>query len=180
VSSPYRPAGFKTYYPPRSVFVAFVLRVVAIAALLPAALLVYLVISDQVTALSFWILLIGTIWILGVGAVLAFLIYQFFLRPRLIVSPYGLEYQHRRLHIRARWDSIDAIGDRKTARNGVIMEGLIIRELHAQIEVPSRPDPYLIEPTSFIPLALFSPNWRSTEMGRDLMRNAPHLFPREL
>src|SRR5688500_1035539 len=107
-------AGAHTFYPPRYYVVQFIVKVVAVSSLLPLVVLIYLALSDLITALSLLILLGGTAVYLIIAALLAFIIYTQFLRPRVTLSPAGIEYHHRRLHLRAPWELAEAIGDRRT------------------------------------------------------------------
>ena len=169
--------GAHTFYPPRSLVIRFMLKVLAVSSLLPLVVLIFLALNDLITALSLLILLGGVTVYLGVAAVLAFIVYTQFLRPRVTLSPAGIEYRHRRLHLRAPWDLADAIGDRRTVKNGPIVEGLILKDVTPQPEAAKHIDPYDIEPTRFIPLEIFSPNWRQLPLGQELMYYAPVLFP---
>jgi hypothetical protein len=172
-------AGAHTFYPPRYYVVQFIVKVLAVSSILPLIVLIYLALNDLITALSLLILLGGTAVYLVMAAILAFVIYTQFLRPRVTLSPAGIEYHHRRLHLRAPWELAEAIGDRRTAPKAPVLEGLILRDVTPQPEGAKQTDPYDIAPTRFIPLELFSPNWRQTQLGQELMYYAPVLFPLE-
>lgn len=172
-------ANEHTYYPPRRQIIVFVLKVLAVASIVPLLALVYLLLFGSVTALSLLILLGGTLFYLAVGAGLAFLLHTQFLRPRLTLSPRGVEYRHRTLNLFAPWDRVEAIGDRRTKPNGEIIEGLILRDVANKPEPSHAPDPYAIERNRFIPLESFHPNWRVSQLGDELRYYAPILFPED-
>lgn len=170
-------SAIHTYYPPRRLVVRFVLMAVALSALLPGFALVYLLVTGSVNTLTLLLVLGGTVVYFAVGAALSFLFYVTFLRPRLVMSPQGLAYTNRRLTVRASWERVEAIGDRRISPNGLIVEGLILREMTPKPETPGRPDPYGITPNRFVPLVIFNPNWRTTQLGAELQHYAPFLFP---
>lgn len=96
---------------------------------------------------------------------------------RLITSPQGIEYRCPEYKTYAAWSDLQQISD-VAAGFPFRVDGIIVRQLAVQVQVPRRLRWYANIQAKDIPLAPFATDWRNSELGEDIKRCAPHLFNR--
>jgi hypothetical protein len=129
-------------------------------AILPFVVLAYEALTNQLHATPILGGLFGGSFTLAIGMI------GIVLNQKLIVTRTGLEYHVGWTRIDVRWKDIASIG----FRWGPLprMEGLLVPT------TGQRP-PF----EKFIPLSLFADNWRTSELGGQIKKYAPHLWNEE-
>ncbi len=82
-------------------------------------------------------------------------------RTSLVISPDGAEYRVSAYRVRASWSDIERIG-RGLEGTSAQADVLITRDGRK------------------LPLSIFDSNWRRGQLGEELRRYAPHLFPEDI
>ena len=93
---------------------------------------------------------------------------------RLEVSPESVEYFQMGYRLKTTWDNVERIG---MIPMGLLMaEGLILRESALQEKILGRKNLERNRLDRAIPLTLFQPWWRESDLGEEIKHYAPYLF----
>lgn len=137
----------------------FLYTLLEFAAMVPAAVLIYAGLTNQLNPTPFVAGLFGGSFCLATGMI------GTVLNQKLVVARSGIEYHVGLSRIKASWKDVEKIVSRWDVFPRT--EGLI---------VPKIGDLPLLLSKLFIPLSLFAENWRDSELGQEIKKHAPHLF----
>lgn len=134
-------------------------NVLEFMAMLPFAVLIYAAVTHHLNDTPF----VGGLF--GGSFCVAISMISMVLNQKIVVTRYGIEYHVGWSRIETKWKDIERIVFRwdlfpKT-------EGLLIPRTESLSSSLSE---------LFIPLSLFAENWRESELGEEIKKNAPHLF----
>jgi len=98
-------------------------------------------------------------------------------RPRLVVSPTGIEYDGLFYRIRSAWNDVERIGSGPYQHRPI--EGLVLCRQESGTHPEQDRSLKVLGLDRFIPLTQFAVTWRDSPLGHDIRRYAPHLFAEE-
>ena len=128
-------------------------------AMAPFAILIYAALTDRLNESPFVGGLFGGSFCIAVGMI------GMVLNQKIVISRNGIEYHAGWSRIEATWKDVEKIVFRWDLFDKT--EGLL---------VPKTGEMPLLLSKLFIPLSLFANDWRESELGEEIKKNAPHLF----